>query len=430
MLSTREVAGLIWIGLLLLAILGYGPTRRSVPAILRCFARPPILVVIGVYLAWIGGSAYLAHTAGAWNPSMLGPTIMWALLVGMPLIFGMTKAAKDPRWLLHQLRALISVTILLEFMVNFRIFNLAVEFALQGILGFLVLFASVASIRPEHQVVANVTNWLLGIMGLVLFGVGIVCLASRWPDADWHQTILDFLMPVWLGVCAASFVAALGLYTNLEQIFRLMSLENQSWPGRFWRILPLALRVGLRPRTIRKCHGYWYNRLANTAGIGETTQIVGEFIQYQADNDALEAAEAHKLLNNSGLKGTDESGAQLDQREFKETWHALETIMLWFHGWYGKRTAGYDLAKIQQIMALYDFKDLPEDDGITAHVSPDGESCYAMRRSVSGRLLSVGLHGHEFRHWHWDGDHKPSGYPGQGGDWGMDWAVQAFNPNR
>lgn len=165
MLSTREVAGLIWIGLLLLAILGYGPTRRSVPAILRCFARPPILVVIGVYLAWIGGSAYLAHTAGAWNPSMLGPTIMWALLVGMPLIFGMTKAAKDPRWLLHQLRALISVTILLEFMVNFRTFNLAVEFALQGILGFLVLFASVASIRPEHQVVANVTNRLLGDHG-------------------------------------------------------------------------------------------------------------------------------------------------------------------------------------------------------------------------------------------------------------------------
>lgn len=430
MLSTREIAGLIWLGLLLLLALGYGPTRKSMPAILRSFAKRSILALFVLYLVWIGGGVYLAHLAGTWNPFMVGPTMLWSLLVGIPFIFDMTKAATEPRWLLNRLRALISVTILLEFMINARTFHLAVEFALQGILGFLVLLASVASIRPEHEVASKAINSLIGIMGLVLVSLGIVYLVAGWNQADWHQTTLALLMPVWLGAWAAVFVAALGLYTNLERIFRLMSLENPSWTARFWRILPLALRAGLRPRIIRKCHGYWYNKLANAAGIGEARQIAGKFLQYQANKDAMEAAAAQKLLDGEGLKGTDENGAQLDQREFKETWDSLETVMLWFHGWYGKNASGYDLLKIQQIMAFHHFKDLPEDHGISNHVSPDGESCYAMRRTVTGRVLAVGLHGHEFREWHWDGDHEPSGYPGQGGDWGTDWASQAFNPNR
>jgi hypothetical protein len=361
---------------------------------------------------------------------MLGPTIVWTLLIGMPLIFGMTKAATDRRWLVHQLRALVSVTVLLEFMVNVRTFHLAVEFAMQGFLGFLVLLASVASIRPEHHVVEKAINSLLSLIGLVLVVVGIVYLGLTWADTDWHQTTLDIGMPLWLGAWATIFVAALGLYTNVKRIFRLMSLENPSWLARFWRILPLALRAGLSPRTIRKCHGYWYNKLANSSGLREARQVVGEFLQYRAEDDAREAAAAQRLIDNAGLQGTDEDGAQLDQREFKETWHALETIMLWFHGWYGKNTQGYDLAKIQQIMAFNEFKGLPADHRITAHVSPDGNSCYAMRRTVGGWVLAVGMHGHEFREWHWDGDHEPAGYPGQGGDWGTDWAAQAFNPNR
>lgn len=430
MLSTRETAGLIWLGLLLLVALSHGPTRRSVPPVLRSFNQPIILAVFGVYIAWIGGGVYLAYLAGVWNPSMLGPTIVWTLLAGMPLIFAMTKAAKDPRWLLDQLRALIAVTVLLGFMVNVRTFHLVVEFVLHGFIGFLVVLTTVASIRPEHRVVETVFNSLLGIIGLLLVGYGLIYLVSAWAYTDWHQLTIGLLMPLWLGAWATVFVAVLGFYSNLERIFRLMSLENPSWIGRFWRILPLALRAGLSPRTIRNCNGYWYNKIASASGLWEARQVVGEFLQYRADSDARESAAAQKLIDNAGLKGADEEGAQLDQREFKETWEALETIMLWFHGWYGKNTEGYDLAKIQQIMEFNDFNDLPEDHGITTYVSPDGESCYAMRKTVSKRILAVGMHGHDFRHWYWDGDHEPNGYPGKGGDWGADWFALAFNPNR
>ena len=429
MLSTREIAGLIWLGLLVVGALSYGSTRK-LPGILRSFIQPTILTVLGVYVAWIGGGVYLAYLAGAWNPSMLGPTIVWTLLIGIPLIFGMTNAATDPRWMLHQFRALISVTVLLGFMVNVRTFHLVVEFLLQGLIGLLVVSATVESIRLEHRVVESAVNSLLGIIGLLLAGFGIIYLVSGWTHIDWRQLTRDLLMPLWLGAWAAVFVAVLGLYSNLERIFRLMARENPSWVGRFWRILPLAIRAGLNPRTIRNCHGYWYNKIASASGLWEARQVVAEFLQYRADRDATKSEAAKKLIDNAGLKGADEEGAQLDQREFKETWDALETIMLWFHGWYGKNAKGYDLAKIEQILEIHDFKNLPEDPRITTRVSPDGESCYAMRKTVSGRILAVGMHGHDFRHWYWDGDHEPNGYPGKGGDWGTDWFTQAFNPNR
>ncbi|WP_141246985.1 hypothetical protein [Halomonas salipaludis] len=361
---------------------------------------------------------------------MLGPTVVWTLLIGIPLIFGITKAATDPRWLLHQLRALISVTVLLGFMVNVRTFHLVVEFLLQGLIGFLVVLAAVASIRPEHRVVERAFNSLLGIIGLLLVSFGTIYLVSGWTYIDWHQLTRDLLMPFWLGTWGSVFVAVLGVYSNLEKIFRHMARENPSWIDRFCRILPLALRAGHNPRTIRNCHGYWYNKIVNAFSLREARQVVKEFLQFCADREAAKSEAAQKLIDNAGLKGVDEEGAQLDQREFKETWNALETIMLWFHGWYGKNAKGYDLAKIKRIMELHDFKGLPEDHGITTHVSQDGESCYSMRKTVSGRILAVGMHGHNFRRWYWDGNHEPTGYPGKGGDWGTDWFTLAFNPNR
>lgn len=430
MLSTREIAGLLWLGLLLLAVFAYGPTRRSIPQILRCFAEPPILMTFGAYLTWIGGGVYLASLGSVWNPSMAGPTSMWILLTGMPLIFGMANAATDARWLIHQLRALTSVTILLEFVVNIRTYHVAIEFALQGVLLFLVLMASVASIRSEYGVVEKTINWLLAGIGLALFCFALVHMMSASAVANWQKTVVDLLMPIWLGAWAAIFVAALGLFSNLERIFRLMSLDNPSWSARSWRILPLMIRVGLSSRNLCKYNRFWCKRLGNASGIQEANQVVSECLQDQADKESRRAAEAQRLIDHAGLHGTDERGAQLDQREFKETWDALETISLWFHGWYGRNTTGYDLAKAQQFLRLTEFKDLPERHGITMHVSPDGESCYAMRRTISGRVLAVGLHGHEFRHWHWDGDSEPTGYPGKGGDWGTDWSAKAFNPNR
>lgn len=426
-ITTREIAGLLWLGILLLAVLACSQTRKSLPSILLSLAKPVFLVLFSLYFVWITLGVYVGHTAGVWNPIMLGPTVIWTFLVGVPLIFSMENAAKDRRWLFHQLRAILSITVLLEFMVNAWTLPIAVEFILLGILGFLVLLASIDSHQPEHHFVTKHINLLLSIIVLVLASVGITHLIS---EQEWHQTMLSFIMPLWLGAWAALFVALLGLYSNIERIFRLMSLENPRKLSRLLRILPLALRVGWRPKTINKFHGYWCNKIANSSGIREANQVVAEFLEYRANEDSIVAAEAQKLVDNSGLQGTDDEGAQLDQREFKETWDALETIMLWFHGWYSKNAPGYDLAKIQQINSLHKFNDLPEPHGITTHVSKDFESCYAMRRTITGRVLAVGLNGHDFRHWHWDGDHEPNSYPGKGGDWGTDCASQALNPNR
>jgi hypothetical protein len=209
-----------------------------------------------------------------------------------------------------------------------------------------------------------------------------------------------------------------------------MRLDSKSRLDRFWRVILLITYAGIGPSKTRQFDGYWSRKLAKSSGFHGACRVVGEYRDQQAAKNAEEATVAKKLVRNAGLRGTDEDGAQLDQREFKQTWKSLEKTVLWFHGWYGRNTSGYDLAKIQQIMAVNNFDGLPEDHGISVYVSPDGNSCFAARKTISGHVLAVGLHDHKFQQWYWDGMRMPIGFPGEGGDWGHDWLTREPNPNR
>lgn len=416
------------VALLVVAIL-HRPTRLFFPRIVQAFAQPAILTVFTLFFVWLAAGIYLAHLGGAWAMDLLSETILWAIVAGVPLLFNLDNASKDGRWILHQWRGLLSATVLFGFLVNAQTFGLALEILLQGLLGFLVILGNYAQFHPEHRLVAQTVNGVLSLTAIGLAIAGTVYLASEWQSIDWIQTARSVAMPIWLGAWAALMIAALGIYSNVERIFRLMGLKDPRRSTRLWRILPLAVRVGWDHGRIRRCGGYWYNNMATATGIRGANAVVTEFLQRIGQEDAWENAAVKKLEDNAGATGVDENGAQLDQREFKATWDALDTVLGWFHGWYGKNVSGYDLAKVAEIGQFHEFKELPAGHGINIAVSPDRQSCFAARRTVSGHVLAVGMCNNEYAHWRWDGEGFPQGFPGQGGDWGTEWRTRAINPN-
>lgn len=142
---------------------------------------------------------------------------------------------------------------------------------------------------------------------------------------------------------------------------------------------------------------------------------------YKAARDAArrEKEEASaRLVRNAGVKGVDDDGKVLDQREIKETRGALRWIETCHLGHYNNR--GKYRKDLMSNVLLDDFQHqcLPEQHGITMRVRKDGQAWYAWRRTPSGNVLGIGMNKGRDNEWLYEGDEPPQGFPGTDPSWG------------
>jgi hypothetical protein len=119
-----------------------------------------------------------------------------------------------------------------------------------------------------------------------------------------------------------------------------------------------------------------------------------------------------------GVPGTDDEGRRLDRREFNETTAALRWLATCQMGWHRNRGGRYrpDMLGILN----HDFKShgLPEEHGITMHVSKDGQSWWAWRQTITGWCFAIGAAGPPPDQWEFDGPEPPHAFPGKDKRWG------------
>jgi hypothetical protein len=127
---------------------------------------------------------------------------------------------------------------------------------------------------------------------------------------------------------------------------------------------------------------------------------------------------AARLVRNAGVKGVDENGRVLDQREVKETREALRWIETCHLGHYNNR-GKYRKDLISAVLSD-DFtrQGLPEEHGITMRVRKDGQAWYAWRRTPSGQVLGIGMNKGRDNEWLYDAQEPPTGFPGADLSWG------------
>lgn len=426
MLGTRELAAITW-GVVLLAILLWKPEgRRGLAQAAKTAAQPVILLPFILFLAWMGLGVFIGFLLGAWQYEFLAVTIFWALTSGVASLFKLDAAAKDPRFLVHQVREILALTIIIDFFVNVESFGYFLELALQGVLGLLVMTAVYAEYNTEYRKAGRLVNGLVAIFMLVLLGGGIASVIRQQPTAtDW----LEFAIPLWLGLWALPYVLSLGSYSNFDRVFRMMSLTSRSKRIRARNVLPL-MRIAMRPRKFSQFRNYWERELAEAKSIMAANGVVSRFLAIKRDEDSAVKAEAEALVANTGKKGVDEDGRQLDRREFKETWKALEHIDMWHFGWYDKEPVGYKAEKVAGFIENQEWKGLPPNHGIHMTVSADGRAWMAWRLTPSGWVIAVGNREHGRFAWRFDGPQPPTGFPTPGEEWGTTVFEQMSSPNQ
>jgi hypothetical protein len=200
-----------------------------------------------------------------------------------------------------------------------------------------------------------------------------------------------------------------------QGFFRRMRIWNKDGPLLRQRLAVVA-RANGRLGKLRLLTGLGIQRIARTETFRDSWREFGILEDEHHQRISDEAAAKQRLIDNSGAVGTDESGRQLDQREFMETRNALKYLATCHMGHYRNRDQRYRADLLPIVESHFARDGLAEDHGVEMQVSRDGQSWYATRQAVTGWWFGIGAVGPPPDEWLYDGPTRPQAFPAEP-DW-------------
>lgn len=285
MLTNREWATMVWVGIIAAYVLREPDVRGSLRAVLGALLTPKIIVSIAAFVAWMILVVWIAAQFGAWKLAMLKNTVLWAV-PGAAFVVASSKAATEPGYFRRRVASAIGLTAVLEFYLNSATFDLIWELVLQPVLFLAVGVSVVAGKKREYAPARGVANGVLFALVLLLFIPPTARLVSDWGTIIAEQTLLDFALPVWLTVAALPFVYVLSLLSSYEQVFMHMRSATQDRPVPRKAKLALFSKLHVRLGAVSSFAGKWPGVLAEAESLREARRVIDEQQRERREQEA------------------------------------------------------------------------------------------------------------------------------------------------
>ena len=263
MLNNRELAALIWIGAAALWVLPKKKVREVLGGLVKAFLKPQILISLVVMLAWVGLELWIGVRFSLWNPVLAQGTILWTLGSAGVLLFNSMQIDSDSD--LHFFRrtivATVSVSVVVEFLVNMYVMSIPEELVLQSVLIIPVVIATVAGVKPESKSVKTLCEVVLSVIGLTLLMFAARQVYLDWDQVDGQVLLLEFALPIWLTVGLLPFLYIFSIYVVYETVFHRINWETSDRQSRWRSRLALLSILQFRTGTVRMFTGHWTRQL-------------------------------------------------------------------------------------------------------------------------------------------------------------------------
>ncbi len=414
--NNREIASFV----LLSAVFIWGVTkdqvRNALVHLIRAFLDRRILVVTGVYAACIILTVLIALAFGLWNQGLVIETAIWFVAVGFPLVLSVPNAAKDRRYYRNAARSIFEIGAIFVFFVNLRTFSIAWEIVLQLLLVMLVGMLVVTEHDQQHERIRPALTVILSGVLLLLAVNTLVQLYGQRHSLDWHQTLLSFLLTIWLPLVTIGFLVPLAYVVEYESAFNWMRMGSLKQPPSLRDKLALIAALNLHLRDIHEFRPYWGTKVKQANTFREKVREVRAFRHHLRQKEDEAQCEELLLRQYTGVAGKDDQGKQLDRREFKETTDALRWIAVCQMGHFRKRSGTYN-PDIMVTLSDLTRHGLPEEHGVTVRVSDDGKAWYGWRETATGWVFAIGAASGPPDQWLYDGPQPPSDFPSEEAGW-------------
>ena len=223
--NSREIAAGLWLGIVLVALLLYGESRRAILETLKTLQSVALLILVSTAIAYFSLVVLGLLKIGFWERTLLKDTILWAILAGSVLVFRSLESGYAGSSFRQILRDSVKVIVVIEFLVNTYTFSLLAEVFLWPVLVTVVAIDAVARSEEQFSGFAKVTASTLTLYGLVVIGQAIWRAVSDLNFLASTLSLRGFLLPIVLSLSLIPLSHAIQVYSCYDRIFRRISLS-------------------------------------------------------------------------------------------------------------------------------------------------------------------------------------------------------------
>jgi hypothetical protein len=173
-LNSREIAILIWLGLLLGYAFRSKGVRESFGDLRRSFLQHKILMSVGAATLYSTGCVWLLAKLGLWEWANLKTTLLWGLTFAFVTMMDIGKLETEPRPLKRLAKEAVNATALIVFIAEFHTFPLWGELILVPLLVMIGGMIAVGESMPHAGLAVRLLKFLQVVAGwsLLIYSLG------------------------------------------------------------------------------------------------------------------------------------------------------------------------------------------------------------------------------------------------------------------
>lgn len=417
LLNNRELASVILIASLVVLAMMFPKWRDVVLTFAKSVARYlfgwVVLGVFGLFVFWAAAWVWLAWFLGVWQMELLKDTVIIVVGVGFPLLFRSIKVDSGFEILDHIRRETLTLSTMFLFYLNLESLPLWGELIMQPVIVLLTAGVAFAQYDERGQRVLGCFLFPLILTGVSLLSWTTSQILYKWGELVWPDILAPLALSLWLPFAMFPYLYVVAFYSGTETILKRLKWVDKE--------MPLGARLGVvagllgSVRWAKRMTGR-YNYVARATTFREALSEMRDFRHDVTRREQIEADRLADLKIFSGQAGVDETGAQLDRREFDGTKEALRFIHTAQALRYERLGDTFWDDRTDMVISPASKWGLPDQHGIVVQTSNDKKKWRAWRRLPSGWVLGIGA-ASRFGEHRYAGAKPPMTWPGDSDEW-------------
>lgn len=279
-------------------------------SLISAFARKLILIPFGLLIFHTLTVVWFLSQIGLWEPSQIKNTMLWFLTAAVVQFFRLPNIADDQDYFRRALTDNLKIIVLLEFFVNFYVFNIIFELIFIPFTAFLGALLAVSQTNKKYADVERIINKLLELIGLALIGYVTYRVVTDFKNFAQIQTFHDFIVPILLSILLLPLIYVLHVYMVYEQIFMRLQYSIKDEKLRKYAKKTALFKYHLNiPALKRWADALSRENIEQTSDIDELNNEIARLEKEEKDppvvvpfDQGWSPYKISKVLENKGLK--------------------------------------------------------------------------------------------------------------------------------
>ena len=284
--NNRELAVLVWTGIVLILMLRNQQLRASLGSLARTVLQRVILLPVLAFAGYVAGWCWVGARVEAWNWGLINETIWWFLVTGFVLLFGALRVAQEDDFFIRTAKRALTVAIFAEFFINLVVLPFWAEFFLLPIITFIAVVQVFVERKEEYAAVQKLADSLSALIGLGLFAYVLISLVTNPSLLEPLNGLRSLLLPIALTLLSLPFVYGFGLWLAYDSAFRWIAFQASDRRLARRAKWTLLTRLHWRARRVGRFDRRWQSQLARVDTSEEADAVVAQFINEQESEAA------------------------------------------------------------------------------------------------------------------------------------------------